>query len=194
MAPTQSSAPQGLADLQELCHRMEEPDLTCVFAQKTDIENASAKTVFAREKGFWLQITCPDQGTLDGRKLFLTISKQQDARQFLAGRLVVSSKSSFLRLSHVGKTIATVDWAIAFGLKRHFCLLATVGAVGSKVLPGTTGSCFAVGTARLTTLRLILEAALGVEFLLTGRKLELLIALFTYYRSVFVHVLHPHFS
>ena len=66
--------------------------------------------------------------------------------------------------------------------------LAAAGSAGSgEVLTGAAGRVLAGVTAGLAALRLILEAALRVELLLTGGKGELVAALFAYQDLVFVH-------
>jgi hypothetical protein len=80
-------------------------------------------------------------------------------------------------LTHLGKAIAAVHRTVGLGLEGHFGLAAAVGADSGEVLPGTAGSVLASVTAGLAALRLVLEAALGIELLLTGGEHELLTAL-----------------
>ena len=81
-------------------------------------------------------------------------------------------------LAHLGKAIAAIHRAIRLGLKRHLGLAAAGSADSGKILTGTAGSVLAGVTAGLAALRLILEATLSIEFLLTGGENELLTTLF----------------
>ena len=83
-------------------------------------------------------------------------------------------------LAHLGKAIAAIHRTIALGLERHSGLAAAVGAGSGEVLPRTAGSVLAGVTAGLAALRLVLEAALRIELLLTGGEHELLAALFAH--------------
>ena len=114
-------------------------------------------------------------------------TKKPGVRRFLTGHLVFCSVGAVLRVSLCREAIAAIDRTLGFGLEGHFRLLAAVGTGSSKVLTGAAGGRFAAITAGLAALRLILKAALGVEFLLTGGEREILIAFLTLHRSVFVH-------
>jgi len=96
--------------------------------------------------------------------------------------------------SLVGEAITAIDRTIALRLKWYFRFAAALGTGAGKVLTGAAGRGFAAVTAVLTALGLILEPALCVELLLTGRELELLIALLADDVLVFVHALNPHFD
>ena len=61
------------------------------------------------------------------------------------------------------------------------------GADSGEILPGTAGRVLAGVTAGLAPLGLVLEAALGIELLLTSGEGELVATLFTYQDLVFVH-------
>ena len=75
---------------------------------------------------------------------------------------------------HAGEAIAAVNRAIGLRLERD-TRLAAAGSTGSGVvLSGAAGCVLAGVTAGLAALRLILEATLCVEFLLTGGENELL--------------------
>lgn len=81
-------------------------------------------------------------------------------------------------LAHLGKAIAAIHRTVRFGLKRHLGLAAASSTNSGEILTGTAGSVLAGVTAGLAALRLILEAALSIEFLLTGGENELLTTLF----------------
>jgi hypothetical protein len=83
-------------------------------------------------------------------------------------------------LSHLSKALAAVDGTIGLGLKGNPGLAAAGSAGGGEELTGTTCSVLAGVTARLAALRLVLEAALCIELLLTGGKNELFTAFFAY--------------
>ena len=67
---------------------------------------------------------------------------------------------------------------IGLGLEGHLGLTAAAGAGSGEELTGATGGVLASVTASLAALGLVLEAALGVEFLLTGGENEFVAALF----------------
>jgi len=83
-------------------------------------------------------------------------------------------------LSHLGEAVAAVDGTVGLGLERHSGLAAAGGAGGGEILPRTTGRVLAGVTASFAALRLVLEAALSVELLLTGGEHELVSALFAH--------------
>ena len=95
--------------------------------------------------------------------------------------------------SLIGETIAAIDRAIALWLERHFCFLTAFGARAAKKLARTASGYFPTVTAGLAALGLVLEAALGVEFLLTSGERELFITFLALDGSVLVHALNPHF-
>ena len=81
--------------------------------------------------------------------------------------------------SSVCKAVAAVDGAVAAGLEGNLALLAALGA--NCIIHGAlgTGSLALTGsTAGSAALRLVLEAALSVELLLTGGENELVAAIF----------------
>jgi hypothetical protein len=91
----------------------------------------------------------------------------------------------------LGKAIAAVDRTVGLGLKRHTGF-AAAGSAGSReegALAAVAGVVLASIAALLAALGLILEAALRVEFLLTGGENELFAALFAYQGLVLVHLL-----
>ena len=83
-------------------------------------------------------------------------------------------------LPHLSKALAAVHRAIGFGLKGNLRLAAAGSTDSGKELAGTAGSVLASVTAGLAALGLVLEAALSVEFLLTGGENKLIAALFAY--------------
>ena len=91
--------------------------------------------------------------------------------------LFVSIKRSVFA-SHLGEAIAAVNGTIALGLEGNASFLAAACANSGEVLTGTASSVLASVTAGLAALGLVLEAALCVEFLLTGSESELVAALF----------------
>ena len=80
--------------------------------------------------------------------------------------------------THLSEALAAVHGTVGLGLKGNLSLAAATGAAGSEELTGATGSVLASITASLATLGSVLEAALCVEFLLTGSEHELVAALF----------------
>ena len=91
-------------------------------------------------------------------------------------------------LTHLGEAVAAIDRTVRLGLEGHLGLAAAGSADSGEVLTGATGRVLAGVTAGLAALGLVLEAALGVELLLTGGKGELVTALFAYQDLVFVHL------
>ena len=84
-----------------------------------------------------------------------------------------------LSASSVCKAGAAVDGAVTAGLEGNLALSAALGA--DCVIHGALGAgglTLTSHTAGLAALGLILEAALCVEFLLTGGENELLAAVF----------------
>ena len=81
-------------------------------------------------------------------------------------------------LSHLSKALAAINRTIGLGLERNLCLAAACCANCCKELTGTTSRILACIAASLAALRLILEAALCVEFLLTSGENELVSAFF----------------
>ena len=83
-----------------------------------------------------------------------------------------------LSTASVCKAIAAVDGTVAAGLERNLAFLAALGAdcIVHHAL-GTSSDTLAGCTAGSAALRLVLEAALCVELLLTGGEDELLAAI-----------------
>ena len=92
-----------------------------------------------------------------------------------------SERRIFLQLafaSHLGEALAAEHGTVGLGLEGNLCLAAAVCAGSSEELTGATGAVLASVTASLAALGLVLEAALSVEFLLTGGENEFVAALF----------------
>ncbi len=75
--------------------------------------------------------------------------------------------------SHAGEAVAAIDGTVGLGLEGNLCLTAAAGADGGEVLSGATGCVLTGIAAGFAALRLILEAALCVELLLSGGENEL---------------------
>ena len=81
-------------------------------------------------------------------------------------------------LFHLSEALAAVNRTIGLGLEGNLCLAAACCTCSCKELTGAAGGVLASVAAGLAALGLILEAALCVEFLLTGGENEFLAALF----------------
>ena len=79
---------------------------------------------------------------------------------------------------HLSEALAAEYGTIGLGLKGNLCLATATGASSSEEFTGATGAVLASVTASLAALGLVLEAALCVEFLLTGGENEFVAALF----------------
>ena len=90
----------------------------------------------------------------------------------------ISSAGRSGLLPHLCKALAAVNGTIGLGLKGNLCLAAAGSAHSSKELTGTAGCVLSGVAAGFAALGLILEAALGIEFLLTGSEYELFSTLF----------------
>ena len=80
--------------------------------------------------------------------------------------------------AHLSEALAAENGTVGLGLERNLCLATATGAGSGEELTGATGAVLASVTAGLAALGLVLEAALSVEFLLTGGENEFLAALF----------------
>ena len=88
---------------------------------------------------------------------------------------------SFCKLAvgaHLSEALAAEYGTIGLGLEGNLGLATATGAGSSKELTGTAAGVLASVAAGLAALGLVLEAALCVEFLLTGGEYELVAALF----------------
>ena len=90
-------------------------------------------------------------------------------------------------IPHDCEAIAAVNGAIRFGLEGNASFLAATGANCGEILPGASGGVLASIAAGLATLRLVLEASLRVELLLTGGEHKLVPTLFANQRFVLIH-------
>ena len=80
--------------------------------------------------------------------------------------------------THLSEALAAENGTVGLGLEGNLCLAAATAAGSGEELTGTTGIVLACVTASLAALGLVLEAALCVEFLLTGGENEFVAALF----------------
>ena len=80
--------------------------------------------------------------------------------------------------SHLSEALAAEHRTVGLGLEGNLCLAAATGTSSGEELTGATGGVLASVTASLAALGLVLEAALSVEFLLTGGENEFVAALF----------------
>ena len=80
--------------------------------------------------------------------------------------------------THLSEALAAENGTVGLGLEGNLCLAAATCAGSGEELTGATGAVLASVTAALAALGLVLEAALCVEFLLTGGESEFLAALF----------------
>ena len=80
--------------------------------------------------------------------------------------------------AHLSEALAAEHRTVGLRLEGNLCLAAATGASSSEELTGATGAVLASVTASLAALGLVLEAALCVEFLLTGGENEFVAALF----------------
>ena len=85
-----------------------------------------------------------------------------------------------LLIAHFGKALAAVHGTVRLGLERNLRLAAAGCANSGEILAGAAGGVLASIPAGLAALRLVLEAALCIELLLTGGEHELLAALFAH--------------
>ena len=97
-------------------------------------------------------------------------------------------------LFHLGEAIAAVNRTILARFERNAGFFAARSAHSSEHLTGTTAGILAGIAAGLAALRLVLEAAACIKFLLTGSEHEFVAALFAYQGLVFVHVWFLHFG
>ena len=80
--------------------------------------------------------------------------------------------------AHLSEALAAEHGTVGLGLEGNLCLTAATGAGSGKEFTGAASSVLASVTASLAALGLVLEAALSVEFLLTGGENEFIAALF----------------
>ena len=106
--------------------------------------------------------------------------RKNERRQIPLTPFVVGVISKKLSFSHPSKTLAAVDGTIRLRLERNPRLSAARGTHRGEIFPGAAGSGLAGIPASLAALRLILEASLCIEFLLSSGEHELVAALFSY--------------
>ena len=80
--------------------------------------------------------------------------------------------------THLSEALAAEHGTVGLGLEGNLGLAAAACAGGGEELTRAAGGVLASVTAGLAALRLVLEAALCVEFLLTGGENEFVAALF----------------
>ena len=90
-------------------------------------------------------------------------------------------------LTHFGEALAAIDRTVGLGLKGNTSLAAAGSAGRGEVLSGATSGVLAGVAAGLAALRLVLEASLCVEFLLTSGESKLLATFLADQSLVFVH-------
>ena len=88
---------------------------------------------------------------------------------------------------HLSEALAAVNRTVLTGTERNLAGLAAVGAYSVKHLSLGAGIVLAGISALSASLRLVLEALLCIELLLTSGEYELLAALFAYQCLVCVH-------
>ena len=103
----------------------------------------------------------------------------KNRRPFVCGLVLLAA--------HASEAVAAVHRTVGLGLEGNLGLAAASSAGSGEILAGAAGSSLASVTASLAALGLVLEAALSVEFLLTGGEHELLATFLTYQSLVFVH-------
>jgi hypothetical protein len=90
---------------------------------------------------------------------------------------------NFLRLvllfSDARKAITAINRSVGFGLEGNLGFSAASSANSRKIFSRSSGGILAVIAAGFAALRLVLEAALSIELLLSGGEYELLAAFLT---------------
>ena len=102
--------------------------------------------------------------------------KDKNKQRWLAPALLLFGILALV--AHLSEALAAEHRTVGLGLEGHLSLAAATGTGSSEELTGTTGVVLASVTAGLAALGLVLEAALCVEFLLTGGENEFVAALF----------------
>ena len=97
----------------------------------------------------------------------------RDKKQETQLRLLFWFRIRLALLTHTSEALAAINGTVGLGLERHTGLAAAVGAGSGEVLTRSAGRVLASVTASFATLRLVLEAPLSIEFLLTGGEHEL---------------------
>ena len=82
--------------------------------------------------------------------------------------------------THLSEALAAENGTVGLGLEGNLGFVAAASAGSGEELTGATGSVLASIAAGLAALGLVLEAALCVEFLLTGGENEFVAALFAH--------------
>jgi hypothetical protein len=98
-----------------------------------------------------------------------------------------SDDSQLVLIAHTREALAAVYRTVGLGLERHTSLTTAHSAGSGEILAGTAGRILAGVAAGLAALRLVLEATLSVEFLLTGSEHEFVSAFLAHKSLVFKH-------
>jgi hypothetical protein len=93
-----------------------------------------------------------------------------------------------------GVAIAAVNRSVVARLERNFSFLAAARADSCEKLTRRLIGVLPKIAALFAALRLVLEASLGVEFLLTGCKGEILAAFLALDNFVLIHDKDPRFE
>ena len=99
----------------------------------------------------------------------------------------VQIKKRLVAFLHLSEALAAVNGTVLTGTEGNLAGLAAVSANSVKHLSLGAGIVLAGISALSASLRLVLEALLCVELLLTSGEYELLAALFAYQCLVCVH-------
>ncbi len=120
----------------------------------------------------------------------IKVFRRKASETTLGRSICCAPTESFVRSSlaaHDCEAITAVHGPIGFGLEGNASFLAAASADSSEILTGTTSGILAGIAAGLAALRLVLEAALCIELLLTGGKHELLPTFLANQRLVLIH-------
>ena len=83
-------------------------------------------------------------------------------------------------LAHFGEAFAAVYRTVGLGFERNTSLSAASSTGSGEIFARATSRVLSGVTAGLAALRLVLETALCIEFLLAGRKHKFLTAFLAY--------------
>ena len=107
--------------------------------------------------------------------------------RLLQTKLSQSGKLESLFLLHFSVAFAAVHRSVVAGLERNQCLFTALETSGGEEFSLGLASVFALITASLASLRLILEALFCIEFLFTGSENELVSAVLALQCDVLIH-------
>ena len=114
--------------------------------------------------------------------------------RLLQTKLSQSGNSESLFLLHFSVALAAVHRSVVAGLERNQRLFAALETSGGEEFSLGLVSVFALITASLASLRLILEAFFCIEFLFTGSENELVSAVLALQCDVLIHDCLPRFA